>query len=75
MRLYFDSQNGVVRLENPQKQFIENVVAYNMLGQTVFRAEVQNNTDESFSLNSAAGVYIIKVNMPESSITKKIIKN
>lgn len=74
-RVYFEATSKVLRIDNPNKEFIESVMVYNMLGQVAFKAEVQNNSDAALSPDLKAGVYIIKVNQPTAKVVKKIIIN
>lgn len=74
-KVYFEANSKTLKIDNPDGKFIESVMAYNMLGQVVFKAEVQNTADAAFSPKLSAGVYIIKVNQAAGIAVKKIIIN
>jgi hypothetical protein len=74
-RFYFENTSKTLRLENPNGEFIDRVIGYNMLGQQIFIQEVQNSRDNTFNISLSNGVYIFKIVKPEESIIKKIIKN
>jgi len=75
--LSFTNANNTIVLENDQPNTIaENIVMYNMLGQTIatWHIATQNQTKLQIPIvNAHAGTYVIKVHTTSGDISKKII--
>ncbi|GGG59258.1 T9SS type A sorting domain-containing protein [Bizionia arctica] len=64
--------NNVINIESPNAIKVNNAIIYSITGQVVL--EVQNRTKLDVS-NLNSGIYLLKIETDNGSITRKIIKN
>lgn len=77
LSVYPNPTNGIVNLQFAQATDINSVSVYSVSGRLVHSQNFSNVSDNyQMNLqNLAEGIYMVKVETPQGSITKKLIKN
>lgn len=77
LSVYPNPTNGIVNLKFGQATNISSVSVYSVSGRLV-HSQSWNNVSDSYEMNLqnlSEGIYMVKVDTPQGSITKKLIKN
>ncbi|WP_157804982.1 LamG-like jellyroll fold domain-containing protein [Confluentibacter lentus] len=75
IQVYFSNEKGNIVIHNPTLKQIKSVEIINLLGQTINKFSENTNKDymEYETNKMSTGVYLIKIQTPEGSFSKKVL--